>query len=389
VDNWIEKRLAKIENLKIVYYPTPMFINSDQEIRNYFREKKRLYQTDFYIAQRKTRNILLDPSGNPIGGKWTFDTENRKKYPKDKVPPKIKLLKLNKFDIESHQYIEKNFSNNYGNLTSKYASTFDEAKTMLNDFFENRFNEFGEYEDAIVEKEGILHHSILTPMLNCGLLTPQFVIDETLKYGLKNEIPINSLEGFIRQILGWREFIRAVYILKGTEERTKNYWSFKRKIPKSFYNASTKIIPIDDAINKVLKTGYNHHIERLMLLGNIMLLLEIRPNDVYKWFMEMYIDAYDWVMVPNVYGMSQFADGGLMATKPYISGSNYVMKMSDYKKGDWQEIWDALFWCFMDKQRAFFLKNPRLGMLIKTYDKMSDEKKKNYYDVIEEYLKNE
>ena len=211
-------------------------------------------------------------------------------------------------------------------------------------------------------------------MLNVGLLTPQYIIDETLKYASEHNIPINSTEGFIRQIIGWREFIRAIYQLKGSQERTRNYWGFTRKIPESFWNGTTGIEPLDITIKKVIETGYCHHIERLMVLGNFMLLCEFDPDEVYRWFMELFIDAYDWVMVPNIYGMSQFADGGLMSTKPYISGSNYLMKMSDFKKGEWQVIWDALFWRFMHVHRDFFLQNPRLGMLIRSFDKMPIEK---------------
>jgi len=249
-----------------------------------------------------------------------------------------------------------------------------------------RFQSFGAYEDAIVTHENILHHSVLTPMLNVGLLTPQFVVDETIRFANENDIPLNSLEGFIRQIIGWREFIRAVYQLKGTEERTKNYWNFTRKIPVSFWNGTTGIDPIDSTIKKVLETGYCHHIERLMVLGNFMLLCEFDPNEVYRWFMELFIDAYDWVMVPNVYGMSQFADGGLMATKPYISGSNYLMKMSDYKKGAWQEVWDGLFWKFMHIHRDFFLQNPRLGMLVNTFDKMPATKQQMHLSNAKRFL---
>lgn len=166
---------------------------------------------------------------------------------------------------------------------------------------------------------------------------------------------MNSLEGFVRQVLGWREFIRGIYHVVGSKQRTTNYWGFTRKIPQSFYDGTTGIVPLDNVIQKLVKTGYSHHIERLMVLSNFMLLCEFDPDEVYRWFMEMYIDAYDWVMVPNVYGMGQFADGGLMCTKPYISGSNYVLKMSDYKKdGKWTEIWDGLFWRFMHVHRDFF-----------------------------------
>jgi deoxyribodipyrimidine photolyase-related protein len=186
--------------------------------------------------------------------------------------------------------------------------------------------------------------------------------------------------------MGWREFIRGVYVTKGSQERTTNYWGFTRKIPPSFYTGTTGIEPIDLTIKKVLETGYCHHIERLMVLGNFMLLCEFDPDEVYRWFMELFIDAYDWVMVPNVYGMSQFADGGIMSTKPYISGSNYLMKMSDYPKGEWQSTWDALFWRFMDIHRDFFLQNPRLGMLISTFDKWSEEKKQEVRTKANDYL---
>ena len=187
-------------------------------------------------------------------------------------------------------------------------------------------------------------------------------------------------------MIGWREFIRIVYEREGCKQRTKNFWGFDRKIPESFWQGTTGILPVDNVIHKVLKTGYSHHIERLMVIGNFMLLCEFHPDEVYRWFMALYVDAYDWVMVPNVYGMSQFADGGLVTTKPYVSGSNYLLKMGDYQKGVWTEIWDGLFWRFMHVHRDFFLTNPRLGMLIKTFDKMPDEKRNTHIEVAENYL---
>ena len=223
-------------------------------------------------------------------------------------------------------------------------------------------------------------------MLNIGLLTPKYIIERTLNFAEENEIPLNSVEGFVRQIIGWREFMRGMYELKGNIQRTANFWKFKGKIPKSFYTGTTGILPIDQTIKKVLKTGYCHHIERLMLLGNFMLLCEFDPDEVYVWFMELFIDAYDWVMVPNIYGMSQFADGGLLATKPYISGSNYVMKMSDYTKGDWQKTWDGLFWRFMHVHRDFFKGNPRLNMLVSMFDKMADNKKEFHLESANSFI---
>ena len=226
----------------------------------------------------------------------------------------------------------------------------------------------------------------MTPMLNVGLITPDEIVEKSLRFAQENDIPINSTEGFIRQIVGWREFIRGMYECRGSDERTLNHWRFTNKIPSSFYDGTTGIFPIDQTIKKILETGYCHHIERLMILGSFMMLCEFDPDEVYRWFMELFIDAYDWVMVPNVYGMSQFADGGLMATKPYISGSNYLMKMGDYKKGEWQAVWDGLFWRFMDKHRAFFLQNPRLGMLVRMFDKMPQEKKDMHLANGEHYL---
>ena len=390
-DDWLEQRIqevCKTFKVEITKIRTPLFLNSSEELANYFSGKKRMYQTDFYKHQRLSRNILLEKDQKPVGGKWTYDDENRVKYPKGKIPPKTDFLKPNRFYEEAVTYTEKYFPDNYGKLNSEviYPTTHTESKSWLKDFFKERFSEFGAYEDAILSKENVLHHSVLTPMLNTGLLTPQYVIDEALQYASNHDIPVNSLEGFVRQIIGWREFMRAVYELKGKEERTRNYWGFTLKIPASFWAGTTGIEPIDNTIKKVLETGYCHHIERLMVLGNFMLLCEFDPDEVYRRFMELFIDAYDWVMVPNVYGMSQFADGGLMSTKPYISGSNYVMKMSDYPKGEWQQVWDGLFWRFMHTHRDFFSQNPRLGMLLKTYDKMDAVKKKAHLTNAENFL---
>lgn len=390
-DCWLEQRIKKacmITGVKSKKNRSPLFLCSSEEIETYFSDKKRMFQTDFYKYQRQTRNILLDSNQKPIGGKWTFDDENRLKYPKGKIPPKITFSKPNHYHDEAFTYTEKYFAANYGILNNDfiYPCNFADSKNWLLGFFKSRFSAFGAYEDAILSDEIFLHHSVLTPMLNVGLLTPQYIIDEALQYAEYQEIPLNSLEGFIRQIIGWREFIRAVYELKGNNERTKNNWGFTRKIPDSFWSGTTGIEPVDITIKKVLQTGYCHHIERLMVLGNFMLLCEFDPDEVYRWFMELFIDAYDWVMVPNVYGMSQFADGGLMATKPYISGSNYLMKMSNYKKGKWQTVWDGLFWRFMHTHRDFFTQNPRLGMLVRTFDKMPEPKQMRHLIVANEYI---
>ncbi|MGK0314810.1 MAG: deoxyribodipyrimidine photolyase-related protein [Saprospiraceae bacterium] len=391
-DNWLQKRLDDgcIENdISTKVYDSPLFLNTKEENAAFFRsDKKKYHQTTFYTDQRKKRNILMEPDGKPTGGKWTFDTENRKKYPAKKVPPSLQFPDIDDYYKEAKEYVATNFSGHYGSLTDYplYPTNFKSTKSWLSQFFEQRFMEFGTYEDAIVAENSILNHSVLTPMLNVGLITPKEIIEACLNYAKENDIPINSTEGFVRQIIGWREFIRGVYESRGSEERTTNFWKFTKKIPASFYDGTTGILPIDLTIKKVLKTGYCHHIERLMVLGNFMMLCEFDPDEVYKWFMELFIDSYDWVMVTNIYGMSQFSDGGLMATKPYISGSNYLMKMSNYKKGEWQATWDGLFWRFMDTHRNFFLSNPRLGMLVRMFDKMPEEKRQTHIDNGEKYL---
>ncbi|MFM7148340.1 MAG: cryptochrome/photolyase family protein, partial [Gemmataceae bacterium] len=235
-------------------------------------------------------------------------------------------------------------------------------------FVDNRLASFGNYEDSIHSSEDVLFHSMLTPLLNVGLLSPSEVIEAVL--ARKSSVPLNSLEGFIRQVIGWREFVRLVYITCGGQQRTRNYWGLKLPMPGACYDGTTGILPVDTVIQRVLRLGYCHHIERLMILGNFFLLCDIHPDAVYRWFMELFIDAYDWVMVPNVYGMSQHADGGLMTTKPYISGSSYVLKMSNFAKGDWCAVWDALYWRFIDRHSAFFAGNPRMAVMVKMKEKL-------------------
>ena len=389
VDNWLERKIDRHKNdVSITLLDSPLFINTKSELQPFFSsEKKKFFQTTFYKNQRIQRNILIE-NGQPVGGKWTFDAENRKKYPKNKIPPSVSVLAGNEYWVEAVTYIETHFSVNCGSISKEpfYPTTFQESESWLQSFFEWRFDAFGAYEDAIVANEHFLHHSVLSPLINVGLLSPTHVLHRAIEYAQDHDIPINSLEGFVRQILGWREFIRGVYQCKGSEERTRNFWNCSRKIPKSFYDGTTGILPIDNAIKKILKTGYAHHIERLMVLGNFMLLCGFDPDDVYQWFMSLFIDAYDWVMVPNVYGMTLFADGGIMSTKPYIGSSNYIKKMSNYPSGDWQNVWDGLFWRFMDKHRVFLSKNPRLKMLIGTLDRMDVSKREQLFSDAEGFL---
>lgn len=308
-----------------------------------------------------------------------FDHENRKPLPKEIEIPEIRLPKKTDITKEVIDLVNKEFSSHPGNSKDFFLPvTREDSLEWLDEFFKHRFDNFGPYEDAISSNHTFLFHSVLSPLINIGLLTPKEVINKAIK----KDVKLSSLEGFIRQIIGWREFIRGLY---NFEEFNKNFFNHKRKIPKSFYDGTTGITPLDITIKKALKYGYLHHIERLMIVSNFMLLCEFDPDDVYKWFMELFVDSSDWVMVPNVYGMGQFSVD-LFATKPYISGSNYVLKMSNYEKEEWCYIWDGLYWRFIDKKRDFFKSNPRMAMMVSMYDKMKKEKKEYIIKRAEQFL---
>ncbi len=379
------KRFAALRKARLVIHPSPNFISPPEFLEAHLATKKRPFMAKFYEAQRKRTAILTESDGSAIGGKWSFDTENRAKLPKGHVPPREPLAKRDKFTKEAINYISKNFPDNPGTVESfRWPVTRKDAEDWLDCFIEERLGNFGLYEDAISIQYPYLYHAAITPMLNIGLLDPQDVIQRVMSKA--DKVPMNSLEGFIRQIIGWREFMHGIYQFRGTEIRRKNFWNFETPLPQAFYDASTGIPPVDRVIRQLLEDGYCHHIERLMVLGNFMLLCRIKPDDVYRWFMEMFVDSYDWVMVPNVYGMSQFADGGTFTTKPYLSGSNYILKMSDEPKGEWCKIWDGLFWTFIGDHVPFFLKNPRLSMMARSWEKQSTEKQEAHRAAADGFL---
>ncbi len=391
VDFILELRLRRFfESTGLAHhvYESPMFVTPDVWRLNYFKGRKRYLMGSFYQEQRKRMCVLVDKAGQPIGGRWSFDEDNRKRFPKGQLPPLEPWVHQSDARInEAAVYVNQHFPEGVGSTEDfAYAVTRKQAQQWLQRFLEERLSGFGDYEDAITRQHTVLYHSVLTPMLNIGLLTPQEVVTAALDYANENAVPLNSLEGFVRQIIGWREFMRAVYVEVGVKIRNSNFWGFTRPLPRAFYEGATGITPVDEVIRRVLKHGYCHHIERLMVLGNFMLLCGFRPDDVYTWFMELFIDAYDWVMVPNIYGMSQFADGGTFTTKPYISGSNYVLKMSDHQKGDWCGVWDALFWTFISDHEKFFLSNPRLSMMGRQAMKMASDEMTRKRAVVQRFL---
>jgi deoxyribodipyrimidine photolyase-related protein len=379
------RRLADQLGAELIVHPSPNFLSPASFLDAHIASKKRPFMAKFYEAQRRRMELLIDEDDAPTGGKWSFDAENRAKLPKQHVPPMEPRVSGNVFTKEAADYVSRRFSHHPGSVKHfRWPVTRKDAEAWLDRFIEQRLENFGRYEDAISTEHAYLYHSAISPMLNIGLLDPQDVVGRILARA--DRVPLNSLEGIVRQIVGWREFIRGVYQHRGVEIRNGNFWNFTRPMPRSFYDATTGIPPVDRVIRQLLEDGYCHHIERLMVLGNFMLLCRIKPDDVYRWFMEMFVDSYDWVMVPNVYGMSQFADGGTFTTKPYFSGSNYLLKMSDEPKGPWCRVWDGLFWSFIADHEAFFLRNPRLSMMARTWQKLAHDKQAAHLEAAAGFL---
>lgn len=392
VDYLLEQRLRRFcdgRGIRLILLTSPMFLTPDDWMTEIMDGMKKPFMKKFYEAQRKRMNILLEADGKPVGGKWSFDADNRKKLPKQIAIPESFSSPSNQEISQAQEWLKVRFPHALGTTQNfQYGITREDALAALELFLKERFELFGDYEDAISTSHRVAFHSVLTPYLNIGLITPQELTDRILEYGAEHDIPLNCIEGFVRQVIGWREFMRIIYLRHGVFERNENFWNFTRPLPKSFYDGTTGIEPIDHTIQVLLEDGYCHHIERLMVLGNFMMLCRFDPDDVYRWFMEFFIDAYDWVMVPNVYGMSQFADGGLFATKPYLSGSNYIRKMSDFKKGDWCEIWDGLFWTFVEDYKEFFLKNYRMAQMARLHDRMTEEKRSLHRENAGRFLEN-
>lgn len=383
------RKYCKQYELELHIHDSPNFLTTHSQIETYFTDKRDYFQTDFYIWQRKRLRILLENDDTPVGGKWTYDTDNRKKLPKDIALPEPPTIIENDYVKEARSYVEAHFPDHYGETDCFiYPTTHKQAKQLLKSFLDVKLNNFGPYQDAITNQDNFLFHSLLSAPLNLGLLSPRQVMDATLDYYYEHQgtIPLSSVEGFMRQIMGWREFMRAIYIREGSKQRTSNFFDHQRKLDDRWYTGKTGILPLDDTITKLNHYAYGHHIERLMIVGNLMTLCEIHPNEVYRWFMEMFIDSYDWVMVPNVYGMSLYADGGLITTKPYISSSNYIRKMSDYKNADWMPIWDGLYWRFIHKHQTFFRANPRLSMMTSHLKQMSESTLQTHLDNANRFL---
>lgn len=388
----VEERIQEVQlrdfaegrGLSLQEHQSPMFMTSRVRFQEFVKGRKRPMMKNFYEQQRRTFNILMD-GDQPRGGRWSFDTENRKKLPAKQMVPDIPRLG-GSVDAE-RELVASRFADHPGALDCFiWPVTREDSEKWLQHFLEYRLALFGPYEDALTHRHDYVFHSVLTPMLNVGLLLPDQIVDAALDYAKRSPVPIASLEGFVRQVIGWREFIRGIYQNFDDRQQAGNFFNHNRKLSKVWWEGGSGIPMLDDMIRKVNRLGWAHHIERLMVAGNLMLLCQIHPREVYHWFMCMFIDGADWVMGPNVLGMSQFADGGIFATKPYICGANYLLKMSDYKKGDWTLGVDGLFWNFIEQKRDFFLSNPRMGMMVRQRDKIAPERWTRLMDAGEDLI---
>ena len=313
------------------------FITSSKDFINWSSDKKSLVQEYYYRYLRKKFDVLMMPDGKPTGNKWNLDKENRQGISKLNMEiPKREYSLNDPMTIEVMIEVEKIFTSSYGSIDNfKWAVTHEDAWKIYQDFISNILPNFGTFQDAINKDNTFMFHSLISPYLNAGLLDPLECVREAENayHESNGSIPLNSIEGFVRQLLGWREFIMGVYWDNMPKYKDLNFWSHDRRLSDSWYSGETGIPPLDDAIKESIEFGYTHHINRLMVISNLMNLSNIDPNHIYRWFMEMYVDSSDWVMVPNVYGMGTYADGGIFSTKPYICGSSYILRMSNYKKG--------------------------------------------------------
>ena len=383
---WIE-RACKTAGFCWLAKPSPMFLTEPGTFSELTEKTTPLQMGRFYQKQRKRLLVLLEADSQPRGGRWSFDEDNRRKLPRGQVVPDLPLVSQPTATAGAIKEVCNRFSDHSGDATQLWLPT-DRAGALqwLREFLEQRFIGFGTFEDAISQRSWSLFHSTLSPLLNLGLLTPDEVLESALVYAEENAVGLNDLEGFVRQLIGWREFVNGVYANYGEEMRTANTRNQTRSMLPSWGLGELGIPPFDDAIATLRRTGWNHHIERLMIIANLMNLSQIEPDEVYEFFMTHYVDAYDWVMVPNVYGMGLNSDNNTFATKPYICGSNYWLKMSDYKKGEWCDVVDGLYWRFVELNQEKLARNPRTAVLPANLRRLSGERRQRLFSAADLFL---
>lgn len=372
--------------LKVHFHADDRFLASRADFEAWAEGRKQLRMEHFYRAMRRKTGILME-GDDPAGGKWNYDHDNRKPPPEgidhdplrfDPDPVVEEVLEL----------VETRFGDHFGALRPfGFATDRDQAEQALAHFIAHALPCFGDFQDAMMRGERYLYHSLLSPALNIGLLSPREVCDAAEDAWRAGKVPINAAEGFIRQILGWREFVRGIYFLEGPDYTARNALGHDRALPALYWGGETRMRCMKEAVSQTCEAAYAHHIQRLMVTGNFALLAGVDPGAVHEWYLEVYADAYEWVEAPNTVGMSQFADGGIIGSKPYVSSGSYIDRMSDYCKGCDYRVKDktgadacpfnVLYWHFLDRHRARFEGNPRMANMYRTWDRMDAQRRKD------------
>lgn len=382
IQNWHKLFSAEVEIRE-----DSRFLSSIDEFKIWAGDRKQLRMEYFYRLMRKKYNILMN-NDEPEGGSWNYDSQNRKIPGNNISIPKPYKSELDQITSEVIKIVEDKFKNHFGDIKPfNFAVTRIDALKVLDYFIKNNLAKFGDYQDAMIENEPWMFHSHLSFYLNCGLLNPLECVLEAQSAYYQNKISLNNVEGFIRQILGWREYIRGIYWLKMPEYYHENFLAADKNLPEFYWDAKTEMNCIKQCVKETKENAYAHHIQRLMVLGNFALLAGIDPKQVNEWFLIVYADAYEWVELPNVSGMVLFADGGLLASKPYAAGGSYINKMSNYCKNCKYNIeeknganacpFNYLYWNFLIVNKDMLSSNPRISMMYKVIDKMDEIKKEN------------
>ena len=388
-DYRVEQSLLDTANelgIEIEITPDGQFYFSKNDFRDYATGRNRLTLEYFYREMRKRHDVLMDSNGEPTGGEWNFDHDNRESFKKSKGPgelPKPRVYQPDEVTEDVIDMVSKRFKDHPGSLEHfQLPVTRGQALYFLKHFISETLPQFGRWEDAMWTDEAFLYHSRLSAPLNLKLLDPRECVDAAVLAYHSGDAPINSVEGFVRQILGWREFVRGLYWLKMPDYAQKNYFDHQESLPSFYWDGDTDMECVRQSMQHVIQHGYSHHIHRLMVLGNFAQLWGVHPYQFHEWHMAMYLDAIDWVSLPNTLGMSQYGDGGIIGTKPYCSSGNYINKMSNFCSGcryNYQERtgenacpFTTLYWDFMNRHQEQLKDNRRLTFAMKNLEKIQD-----------------
>jgi deoxyribodipyrimidine photolyase-related protein len=374
--------IAELSSTPLELLEDPHFLVTPEDFTRWAEGRKTLVLEHFYRWHRKQRGLLIDDSGAPTGGRWNFDAENRKPLTADSpAPPEPVQFQPDGTTREVMQLVEERFADSPGRLDAfGWGVTRHQALLLLADFVEQRLPHFGDYQDAMAHGRPWLFHSLLSPMLNLKLLDPRECIDAAIAAYDAGHAPINAVEGFLRQIIGWREFIRGVYWHEGPGYGERNHLEAEGKLPRFYWGGETDMVCVADALKSVLETGYGHHIQRLMVTGNLALTSGVSPQAISAWYLGMYVDSMDWVTLPNTAGMVMFADGGVVGSKPYASTGKYIQRMSDYcvscrydpgtRSGDDACPFTTFYWDFLIRNRSKLESVPRMRMMYRNVDRI-------------------